>query len=174
MNTIECQRNRMGISKSSALHLFTSILIWITIFELGNAGKCCYLFLTVYFELNWQCAMYSTVWTRFSKIKCVHSQCVTSALHKCAMHHTVLTRLFKIKVVHPHPNINKMWIFNAMRLFTSILIWITSFESGKVFKGQRVALRAKWSSHSNACGCLRHTFFLLWPNIIYLLHCIKL
>ena len=49
--------------------------------------------------------------------------------HKCAMHHTVWTRLFKI-VVHPHPNINKMWIFNAMHLFTSILIWITIFESG--------------------------------------------
>ena len=29
----------------------------------------------------------------------------------------------------------------------------------KEFNGQRVALRAKWSSHSNACGCLRHTFF---------------
>ena len=33
------------------------------------------------------------------------------------------------------------------------------------FKGQRVALRAKWSSHSNACGCLRHTFLFLWPYI---------
>ena len=35
----------------------------------------------------------------------------------------------------------------------------------KKCKGQRVALRAKWSSHSNACGCLRHTFFFVWPKI---------
>ena len=39
-------------------------------------------------------------------------------------------------------------------------------EKKEFFKGQRVALRAKWSSHSNACGCLRPPFFLWTPRTI--------